>query len=56
MERIDLDLTKLLGFKTVARNDGTVALRSAKIGSKGCAAYDDTQVAAPAEKPLSRAR
>ena len=37
MSEIKLDPRKLLGFKIVATGESAAALRSPKIGAKGCA-------------------
>ena len=36
MDKIELDCTKLLGFKIIADGGSTVRLSSPKIGDKGC--------------------
>ena len=36
MDKIELDCTKLLGFKIIADGGSTVQLSSPKIGDKGC--------------------
>ena len=36
MDKIELDCTKLLGFKIIADGGSTVRLTSPKIGDKGC--------------------
>ena len=45
MEKITLDLSKLLGFKIVSREDTRVTLESPKIGTKGCSVFDDAAAA-----------
>lgn len=41
MNRIKLDPSKLLGFKSMTRQNGAIVLRSAKIGVKVCATRDE---------------
>jgi hypothetical protein len=40
MDKIELDCTKLLGFKIIADDGSTVRLSSPKIGDKDCPSFN----------------
>jgi hypothetical protein len=40
MDKIELDCTKLLGFKIIADGGSTVRLSSPKIGDKDCPSFN----------------
>ena len=48
MKKVDLDLTKLLGFKIIACGDKAARLQSPKIGVKNCLVQDELAAPAPA--------
>lgn len=48
MNTIKIDPKKLLGFKIIANGETSMALRSAKIGVKGCTVYDTLPAVAEA--------
>lgn len=49
MDKVDLDLSRLLGYRIIAGGDATLSLP--KIGVKSCTVQDG--LAAPAREPLA---